>query len=202
MSNRYFIGFGLALLALLALTLTGVRGAARSRPDTSLGGTNMQIATFGAGCFWGVEAAFRQITGVTATAVGYSGGHTVNPSYEEVCTDRTGHAEVVQVTFDPTQVSYETLLDVFWRIHDPTQVNRQGPDHGTQYRTVIFYHTPEQEHAARAAKAALLQSGKYRQPIATEILPAGPFYRAEEYHQQYLEKRGRANCHLPAGGKP
>ena len=155
-----------------------------------------EIATFGAGCFWGVEAAFRRVPGVLDAVSGYAGGHTENPSYRDVCTDRTGHAEVVQVTFDPAKVSYEQLLDVFWKIHDPTQVNRQGPDFGTQYRTVIFYHSPEQEAAARKSKQALEASGRFRQAIATEITPAGPFWRAEEYHQRYLEKRGAESCHI------
>jgi peptide-methionine (S)-S-oxide reductase len=155
-----------------------------------------EIATFGAGCFWGVEAAFRQVPGVLDAVVGYSGGKTENPTYQDVCTDRTGHAEVVQVTFDPALVSYEKLLDAFWKMHDPTQVNRQGPDFGTQYRTAIFFHSPEQEAIAKKAKAALDASRKFRRPIATEITPAGPFYRAEEYHQRYLEKRGAASCHL------
>ena len=155
-----------------------------------------EIATFGAGCFWGVEAAFRQVPGVLDAVVGYSGGKTENPTYKEVCTDRTGHAEVVQVTFDPNLVTYEKLLDAFWKMHDPTQVNRQGPDFGTQYRTAIFFHSPEQEAIAKKAKAALDASGKFRRPIATEITPAGPFYRGEEYHQRYLEKRGAASCHF------
>ena len=155
-----------------------------------------EIATFGAGCFWGVEAAFRRVPGVLDAVSGYSGGHTENPSYKDVCTDRTGHAEVVQVTFDPLKVTYEQLLDIFWKIHDPTQVNRQGPDFGTQYRTAIFYHSPEQEAAARKSKQALEASGTLRRPIATEITPAGPFWRAEEYHQRYLEKRGAESCHI------
>jgi len=155
-----------------------------------------EIATFGAGCFWGIEAAFRKVPGVLDAAVGYSGGQTQNPTYREVCTDTTGHAEVVQVTFDPQKVSYEQLLDVFWGIHDPTQVNRQGPDYGKQYRTAIFFHTPEQEAAARKSKQALEASGKLRRPIATEITQAGTFWRAEEYHQRYLEKRGAASCHI------
>ena len=155
-----------------------------------------EIATFGAGCFWGIEAGFRRVPGVIDTAAGYSGGQTKNPTYEDVCTDETGHAEVVQVTFDPAKVSYEQLLDVFWQIHDPTQVNRQGPDFGAQYRTAIFFHSPEQEAAAKKSKAALEASGKFRRPIATEITPAAPFYRAEEYHQRYLEKRGAASCHF------
>ena len=155
-----------------------------------------EMATFGAGCFWGIEAAFRRVPGVIDTAAGYSGGRTKNPTYEDVCTDETGHAEVVQVTFDPAKVSYEQLLDIFWQIHDPTQVNRQGPDFGAQYRTAIFFHSPEQEAAANKSKAALEASGKFRRPIATEITPAAPFYRAEEYHQRYLEKRGAASCHF------
>lgn len=155
-----------------------------------------ELATFGAGCFWGVEAAFRQIPGVIDTAVGYSGGKMENPTYRDVCTDTTGHAEVVQVTFDPSQLSYEQLLNVFWQSHDPTQVNRQGPDFGKQYRTAIFYHSPEQAETARKSKAALDASGKFRKPIATEITPAGTFWRAEEYHQRYLEKRGASSCHI------
>ena len=154
-----------------------------------------EIATFGAGCFWGIEAAFRRVPGVVDAIVGYSGGKTANPTYKDVCTDETGHAEVVQVTFDPAKLSYEKLLDAFWSMHDPTQVNRQGPDFGSQYRTAIFIHSPEQEAAAKKSKAALDASGKFRRPIATEITPAGTFYRAEEYHQRYLEKRGAASCH-------
>lgn len=156
----------------------------------------MEQATFGAGCFWGVEAAFRQIKGVVSTAVGYMGGTLADPTYQDVCTDRTGHAEVVQVEFDPAQVSYQDLLRVFWENHDPTTLNRQGPDVGTQYRSVIYFHTPEQEAAAQASKDALAKSGVYRRPIVTEIQPAANFWRAEEYHQQYLEKRGLAHCHL------
>ena len=155
-----------------------------------------EIATFGAGCFWGIEAAFRKVPGVLDVAVGYSGGHTQNPTYRDVCTDTTGHAEVVQVTFDPQKVSYEQLLDVFWTIHDPTQLNRQGPDYGKQYRTAIFFHTQEQEAAAQKSKQALESSGKLRRLISTEITPAGTFWRAEEYHQRYLEKRGAASCHI------
>ena len=155
-----------------------------------------EISTFGAGCFWGVEAAFRRVPGVLDAVSGYAGGHTENPSYRDVCTDRTGHAEVVQVTFDPSKVTYEQLLDIFWKIHDPTQVNRQGPDFGTQYRTAIFYHSPEQEATARKSKQALEASGKLRRPIATEITPASPFWRAEEYHQRYLERRGAESCHI------
>ncbi len=156
----------------------------------------MEMATFAAGCFWGVEAAFRRVDGVTATAAGYSGGTTENPTYREVCTGRTGHAEVVQVDFDPERVSYDTLLDVFWEAHDPTTLNRQGPDIGTQYRSAIFTHGPEQEAAARASRDRLQASGRVRGPIVTEIAPASAFYLAEDYHQQYLEKRGAASYRL------
>ena len=154
----------------------------------------MEKITLAAGCFWGVEAAFRQTPGVLETAVGYSGGHSHNPTYEDVCTGRTGHAEAVQVAFDPHKVSHAQLLNIFWQCHDPTQVNRQGPDVGTQYRSVIFYHSPQQAEAAHAAKAQLQNNKRYSQPIATDILPASTFYNAEEYHQQYLEKRGMAQC--------
>ncbi len=157
----------------------------------------MERATFGAGCFWGVEAAFRRIEGVVSTAVGFMGGTVANPTYRQVCTDRTGHAEVVQLEYDPARIRYEDLLEVFWQIHDPTQVNRQGPDVGTQYRSVIFFHTPEQEAAARASKERVEKSGLYRRPLATQIVPAAEFWRAEEYHQQYLEKRGLAPCAIP-----
>jgi peptide-methionine (S)-S-oxide reductase len=156
----------------------------------------IEKATFGAGCFWGVEATFRDIDGVVDAAVGYEGGHTHDPSYKDVCTDRTGHAEVVEVEYDPGKVSYDKLLEVFWAEHDPTQVNRQGPDIGTQYRRVIFYHTPALEQAARASTATLEASGRFRKPIATAIEPAQTFYRAEEYHQQYLAKRGMRHCHI------
>lgn len=159
-------------------------------------GDTMETAIFGAGCFWGVEAAFRRTPGVTATEVGYSGGAVENPSYQDVCTGRTGHAEVVRVTFDPERISYDALLDVFWKSHDPTQKNRQGPDIGTQYRSAIFFQNPAQEEAARASHKALRESGAYPKPIVTEIVAAKPFYRAEDYHQQYLEKRGLATCHI------
>ena len=151
-------------------------------------------ATFGAGCFWGVEAVFRQTVGVKDAVVGYAGGKTENPTYEDVCSDETGHAEVVEVIFDPAVVSYEALLDVFWRNHDPTTRNRQGPDVGSQYRSVIFYHSPEQKAAAETKLAELEKSGRFRRPIVTQIEPAPPFYRAEEYHQQYLAKHGRTHC--------
>ncbi len=156
----------------------------------------MEKATFAAGCFWGVEAAFRQTPGVKGTAVGYIGGQTANPTYEQVCTDRTGHAEAVQVEFDPAEVSYDDLLNVFWQNHDPTQLNRQGPDFGSQYRTAIFYHSAEQQAAAQASKQRLTDSGLFERPIVTQIVPAAEFYRAEEYHQQYLEKRGQASCRI------
>lgn len=156
----------------------------------------MDIATFGAGCFWGVEAAFRAVPGVVATTVGYSGGSFPNPTYHDVCTGRTGHAEVVQVEYDPARVSYQELLRTFWENHDPTTLNRQGPDHGTQYRSAIFFHTPEQQAAALASKQQLERAGTYKRPIVTEITPASAFYRAEEYHQQYLEKRGQASCRV------
>ena len=153
-------------------------------------------ATFAAGCFWGVEAAFQEIAGVVETAVGYSGGDSERPTYGEVCTGRTGHAESVQVTFDPAEVSYEELLEAFWEVHDPTTRDRQGPDVGTQYRSAIFFHTLEQEKAARESKARLQASGKHRKPIVTEITPASEFYRAEEYHQKYFQKHGGAACHF------
>ncbi len=151
-------------------------------------------ATFGAGCFWGVEAKFRKVPGVIDAAVGYEGGRRENPSYEDVCTDETGHAEVVEVTFDPARVKYETLLETFWSLHDPTTLNRQGPDEGTQYRSVVFFHSPEQERAARAYKDRLQKSGRFPLPIVTEIVPAARFWRAEEYHQRYLEKKGVDSC--------
>ena len=150
----------------------------------------MEKATFAAGCFWGVEAVFRRVEGVVATAVGYSGGNLDNPTYEDVCSDTTEHAEVVVVEFDPAKVSYATLLDMFWDCHDPTSLNRQGPDVGMQYRSAVFYHTPEQEKAATASRQKLQQSGKYKRPVVTAIVPAATFYRAEEYHQQYMEKHG------------
>ena len=156
----------------------------------------MEKATFGAGCFWGVEEAFRKLNGVKDTAVGYTGGTLKNPTYKDVCTDGTGHAEVVEVTYDPATVSYDQLLDVFWSIHNPTTLNRQGPDIGTQYRSAIFFHSPEQEAAARASKEKLEKSGRYNRPIVTQIVPATEFYRAEEYHQRYLEKRGVSSCHI------
>ena len=156
----------------------------------------MEKATFGAGCFWGVEAEFRKVKGVKATTVGYEGGTMPNPTYNDVCTNKTGHAEVVQVEYDPNEVTYEDLLNVFWGNHDPTQVNRQGPDIGTQYRSVIFYHNDEQRRMAEASKKERAESGRYRRQIATQIVPAADFWLAEEYHQQYLEKKGLASCHI------
>ncbi len=156
----------------------------------------MEKATFGAGCFWGVEERFRKIPGVIETAVGYEGGDIDNPTYKDVCTDTTGHAEVVEIDFDPSKVSYEELLEVFWANHNPTTKDRQGPDVGTQYRSVIFYHTPEQQALAEASKDALQESGKWKSPIVTQIVPAQTFYRAEEYHQKYLYKRGEEACHV------
>ena len=154
----------------------------------------MALATFGAGCFWGVEVAFRQLPGVRDAAVGYCGGSLESPTYQDVCSGTTGHAEVVEVDFDPEEVSFESLVELFWKCHDPTTLNRQGPDVGTQYRSAIFYHSPEQQQAAEASKAAAQE--RIPRPIATEISAASTFYRAEEYHQQYLEKRGLGSCHL------
>jgi peptide-methionine (S)-S-oxide reductase len=155
----------------------------------------METATFGAGCFWGVQAAFDRIKGVTDTQVGYAGGVLANPTYQDVCSGKTGHAEVLQVTFDPKEVGYERLLEVFFENHDPTQMNRQGPDVGTQYRSVIFFHSPEQERAARAAVEKEGASGRHSRPVVTAVEKAGPFWRGEEYHQKYLEKRGLSICH-------
>jgi peptide-methionine (S)-S-oxide reductase len=159
-------------------------------------------ATFAAGCFWGVEAAFRQIPGVTATRVGYAGGTVANPSYELVCTGTTGHAEAVEVTYEPERVSYDDLLAVFWSNHNPTTRNRQGFDVGSQYRSAILFHSPEQEAAARASKERLEAEGRWRNPIVTEIRPASEFYEAEDYHQQYLEKRGRSSCTIELAESP
>jgi len=154
--------------------------------------TKTEHATFAAGCFWGVEGDFRQIPGVITTTVGYTGGRTEHPSYEEVCSHTTGHAEAVLVEFDPAQVSYDELLEAFWQLHDPTQLNRQGPDVGDQYRSAIYFHSPEQEAKATASKEAAQQ--RFKRPIVTEITPAPVFWPAEEYHQQYLQKRGLASC--------
>jgi peptide-methionine (S)-S-oxide reductase len=156
----------------------------------------MAKATFAAGCFWGVEATFRQLPGVTGTRVGYTGGNFNHPTYKDVCTDRTGHAEAVEVQFDPAKISYDQLLNVFWENHDPTQLNRQGPDFGTQYRSAIFFHSPEQQKEAQASKENLEKSGAFSKPIVTQIVPEATFFEAEDYHQQYLEKKGLASCHI------
>jgi peptide-methionine (S)-S-oxide reductase len=157
----------------------------------------LQLAIFAAGCFWGVEAAFRRIEGVKSTAVGYTGGWFNNPTYRDVCTDKTGHAEAVQIQFDPNEVSYEDLLEVFWSIHNPTTKNRQGPDIGSQYRSMIAYHTTEQQLAAKKSKEDLQSSGKLNgRRIVTEIVPASTFYKAEEYHQKYYQKRGGGSCYI------
>ncbi len=194
--------FGKVLLTVAALgmistaLLLGETPEASAPSERDRGEAVMEKATFGAGCFWGVEAAFGKVEGVTSTEVGYAGGHTQNPTYEDVCSDRTGHAEVMQVSFDPDRVSYEKLLETFWRIHDPTTLNRQGPDVGSQYRSIILYHTEEQKKAAEASKAQLDASGQYKRPVVTEIVPAGEFWRAEEYHQKYFEKHGGKSCHF------
>ncbi len=155
----------------------------------------MEKATFGAGCFWGVQARFDALPGVVETRVGYAGGQLENPTYQDVCTGTTGHAEVIEITFDPQRISYDDLLATLWRIHDPTTRNRQGPDVGTQYRSAIFVHTPEQQTVAEASKKAQDESAVHAGPVVTEITPAAPFYPAEDYHQKYLEKRGLSNCH-------
>jgi peptide-methionine (S)-S-oxide reductase len=189
---RFFVTIALLCFVPCSASIAATKGGHTKMEKT----TTVEKATFAAGCFWGVEAAFRQVQGVVSTQVGYTGGRTVNPSYEDVCTDRTGHAEAVEVTYDPARVRYEDLLLVFWKNHDPTTSNRQGPDVGEQYRSAIFYHSPAQEAAAKASKAHLESEHRFRRPIVTQILAAGPFYRAEDYHQQYLEKRGLAVCHI------
>ena len=156
----------------------------------------MAKATFGAGCFWGVEARFQQLPGVIETAVGYEGGKLENPSYRDVCTDLTGHAEVVDLEFDPAKISYEQLLEEFFALHDPTQLNRQGPDWGTQYRSAVFYHSPEQETAAKSFIEKLTAEKRFDKPIVTQVVPAETFWKAEEHHQKYLEKRGAISCHI------
>ena len=156
----------------------------------------MAKATFAAGCFWGVEHTFRQLPGVISTRVGYTGGNVPNPTYKDVCTDTTGHAEAVEVDYDPAKISYDQLLNVFWENHDPTQLNRQGPDWGKQYRSAIFFHSPEQEREAKASKEKLEKSHRFSKPIVTQIVPATTFHQAEDYHQQYLEKKGLASCHV------
>lgn len=166
------------------------------RDEKSTPATTVELATFGAGCFWGVQSDFDTVPGVLRTWVGFMGGKTSNPSYREVCTDTTGHAEVVHLEFDPSRVSYERLVELFFEWHDPTQVNRQGPDHGSQYRSAVFFHSEAQERTARAVRDRLSTAGRFRRPIATEVTAAGPFYAAEDYHQKYLAKRGQASCRL------
>lgn len=193
------LGTLLALIALGALALNTF-GEGQEKvsvmEEKKSNNAATELATFGAGCFWGVEETYREVKGVVGTAVGYMGGAVTEPTYKQVCTDTTGHAEVTQVEFDPALTSYEELLEVFWKVHDPTHVNRQGPDVGAQYRTAIFYHSAEQKAAAEKSLAALSASGKYTKPIATEITPAAEFWRAEEYHQRYLQKRGLPACKL------
>lgn len=176
------------------LPLFGVEPKGQS--EATQANAEPELATFGAGCFWGVEAAFQNVEGVLETAVGYLGGTMENPTYEDVCAGNTGHAEVVQVKFDPARVSYEQLMDIFWKIHDPTTLNRQGPDIGDQYRSAIFFHSPQQEVAAFKSKKSRQDSGNYKRKIVTEITATSPFYRAEEYHQKYLAKRGKTSCHI------
>jgi len=178
------------------MTDTNLEAADRSAGGTDGAAPKTEVATFAAGCFWGVEATFRQIPGVLGTRVGYTGGRLEQPTYKDVCTDSTGHAEAVEVTYDPSRVSYADLLRVFWENHDPTTLNRQGPDVGTQYRSAIFYNSDAQRDAAAASKAGMERSGRFRRPIVTQILAAEPFWPAEEYHQRYLEKRGLASCHI------
>lgn len=186
---RRFTSFQPLILVGLALLFPLSAGAGSAQGEKT-----MEIATFAAGCFWGVEAAFCKLPGVVSTTVGYTGGHTENPSYAQVCTDKTGHAEAVRIEFDPAVISYESLLDHFWKRHDPTSLNRQGPDRGSQYRSAIFYHSPEQKAAAESARQRLTESGRYPRPIVTQIVAAQTFYPAEQYHQRYLEKRGAADC--------
>ena len=172
-----------------------VKKAAKQSPTPAVPHPSIETATFAAGCFWGVEETFRCQEGVIETSVGYTGGTAEDPTYEEVSTGSTGHAEAVQITFDPTRITYERLLDIFWQNHDSTQLDRQGPDVGTQYRSAVFYHTPAQKKAAEKSKAALEKSGRFSKPIATKIVAASTFYRGEEYHQRYLQKRGQNVCH-------
>ena len=177
----------LTFVLLLALAAGPAKEMTMNQSDT---------ATFAAGCFWGVQAEFDKVKGVVKTTVGYTGGHTNNPTYQQVCTDKTGHAEAVEVVFDPSVVTYDQLLNAFWAMHDPTTKNRQGPDYGSQYRSAIFYHSPEQKVAAIASKARLDKSGKLKRPIVTEITSATEFWPAEDYHQKYFEKHGGGSCHV------
>lgn len=204
MPGRVVVGvlFTLLLCVVVSRTLRGARGSAESAaPAATQPGGNKDVkteqATFAAGCFWGVETMLRKVPGVVATSVGYTGGATLNPTYRQVCTDTTGHAEAVLVTFDPAKVSYAELLDAFWTLHDPTTLDRQGPDYGTQYRSAIFFHSPEQERIARASLAEVEASHVFKNKIVTQIVPAAKFYTAEEYHQQYFQKQGsEASCHV------
>lgn len=196
------------MIALLAVTVLGTIAAlaARKQPTTQPvpkeASMKTETATFAAGCFWGVESTFRKMPGVLRTQVGYTGGHTVNPTYKQVCSDTTGHAEAVEVEFDPSVVSYQTLLETFFENHDPTTPNRQGPDEGSQYRSAVFFHTPEQQQLAQAEKEKRNQSGEYVRPLVTEITAATAFYPAEDYHQQYFDKRGVSySCHFGNGKK-
>jgi peptide-methionine (S)-S-oxide reductase len=184
--NKLFV-VTLAIFLVAGLT-------AQNAPAKDRRGGKLEKATFAAGCFWGVEESFRQLKGVISTTVGYTGGHFVNPTYENVCSGKTGHAEAVEIEYDPKVISYNQLLDVFWKAHDPTTKNRQGPDIGYQYRSAIFFHNPEQETAAKASKEKLDKSGRYKNKIVTEIVPAKEFYLAEEYHQHYYQKNGGGSC--------
>lgn len=188
----------IAVLALFLVVTAGALAVTTSTQEAvTTGGTQrMEKATFAAGCFWGVESAFRQLKGVKSAQVGYTGGTLPNPTYKSVCAGNTGHAEALEIEFDPSEISYEKLVEFFFRMHDPTTLNRQGPDIGLQYRSAIFYHSPEQKAVAEAVKEKVAKSGKYKNPIVTQILPAGPFYRAEEYHQRYFEKNGLPSCHV------
>jgi peptide-methionine (S)-S-oxide reductase len=197
MKARYAVVFILAIVIAGVSAHRLISSENTKKMEATMVPEHAETATFAAGCFWGVQSAFSQVKGVISTEAGYTGGHTKNPTYKDVCTDRTGHAESVLVVYDPTVVSYDDLLRVFWAIHDPTTFNRQGPDFGSQYRSVIFYHSPEQKAAAVASEEALAKSGKYKDPIVTEIVAATTFYRAEEYHQNYLKKHGEAACPIP-----
>jgi peptide-methionine (S)-S-oxide reductase len=197
MKARYVIILIIAFVIGCVATHRLISSENTRKVETVMVPEHTATATFAAGCFWGVQSAFSQVKGVISTEAGYTGGHTKDPTYKEVCTDRTGHAESVLVVYDPTVVSYNDLLKVFWAIHDPTTLDRQGPDVGSQYRSVIFYQNAEQQAAAVASKDALARGGKYAAPIVTEIVPATTFYRAEEYHQDYLKKHGEAACPVP-----
>ncbi|MFC1645980.1 peptide-methionine (S)-S-oxide reductase MsrA [Candidatus Omnitrophota bacterium] len=192
----FYIGFLLAIGSIVSF-VTFAQGAGPSGSGMQKGeGKMTQKATFAAGCFWGIEAAFGKIKGVASTRVGYAGGSLANPTYKDVCYGNTGHAEAVEVEYDSSQVSFEELLEVFWDIHDPTALNRQGPDVGSQYRSAIFFHSSEQEAAAKASKKELQNSKQFKGSIVTQIVPASQFYEAEDYHQKYLEKKGLPGCRL------